>query len=261
MSTLDCGTADTGQAAEPHRRVLVWDLPTRIFHWSLAGSFALAWLTAESERLRDIHLLAGYSLLGLIAFRLLWGIAGSEHARFASFVRGPLAAVRYLGSLLRGQPEHHAGHNPAGALAVVLLLGLGLATGLTGWASYNELGGEAMADGLEELHEGLASGMLAVVVIHLVGVLVGSLAHRENLVTAMLTGRKLAAAREAIAAPRRLVALLLVAGLAGIWGTGLLTSPAQLPGLELAAGDRAAPGGDPGEGRTRDQGRRDHDDD
>lgn len=251
MSTLEhdaagpgmtsAGTADAAApTCEARHRVLIWDLPTRIFHWSLAGSFALAWLTSESERLQALHLLSGYTLLGLIAFRLVWGIAGSRHARFASFVRGPAAAFRYVGSLLRGQPEHHAGHNPAGALAIVLLLGLGLAAGLTGWASYNELGGEAVADGLEELHEALATGMLAVVIIHLAGVLVGSLAHRENLAAAMVTGRKLGISGEAIDRPRRIAALLLVAGLAGIWGTGLLASPAALPGLDLAAGSGGA---------------------
>lgn len=168
------------------KRILVWDIPTRIFHWSLAISFAVAFLTAESERLRDIHVISGYLMLGLIGFRLVWGLIGSRHARFSDFVRGPAAVLRYLRSLVSGQPEHHIGHNPAGAVVIVLLLVLGLATGVSGWATYNDLGGEW----LEELHEGLANAMLALVAVHLVGVAVSSWLHRENLVKAMITGYK-----------------------------------------------------------------------
>jgi cytochrome b len=167
-------------------RILVWDIPTRIFHWSLALSFATAYITAESERWRDVHVISGYLLLGLIAFRLVWGLVGSRHARFADFVRGPAAVMRYLRSLLSGRPEHHVGHNPAGAVVIVLLLALGLASGASGWATYNEIGGDL----LEELHEALAGAMLALVGIHLAGVAVASFLHRENLVKAMVTGYK-----------------------------------------------------------------------
>jgi cytochrome b len=166
------------------QRILVWDLPTRLFHWLLALSFAGAWLTAESERFRDVHVLLGYTMIGLIGFRLVWGLVGTRHARFSAFVRAPAAAVRYLKSLVTGRAEHYVGHNPAGALAIVLLLLLGLAAGVSGWLTYNEIGGEW----LEEGHELAANLMLAVVGIHVLGVLVGSLAHRENLVRAMVTG-------------------------------------------------------------------------
>lgn len=169
-----------------NNRIFVWDFPTRIFHWSLAISFAIAFLTHDSERLRDVHVVSGYVMLGLIGFRLVWGLVGSRHARFADFVRGPAAVMRYLRSLLSDRPEHHVGHNPAGAIAVVLLLALGVATGASGWAIYNDLGGEW----LEELHEGLANAMLALVGLHLVGVAVSSWLHRENLVKAMITGYK-----------------------------------------------------------------------
>lgn len=168
------------------QRIRVWDFPTRLFHWSLATSFTVAFVTAESERWRDIHVFAGYTLLGLITFRLVWGLIGSRHARFSDFVRGPAAVLRYLRSLLSSRPEHHVGHNPAGGLVIVLLLVLGLASGASGWATYNESGGEW----LEELHEGLANAMLALVAVHLAGVAVASLIHRENLVKAMITGYK-----------------------------------------------------------------------
>ena len=128
----------------------------------------------------------GYTMLGLIAFRILWGLVGPRHARFASFVRGPAAVARYLRSLLAGRPEHHLGHNPAGAVAIVALLAVALAAIGSGWAVYNDFGGHW----LEESHEFLAGAMLAVVGVHLAGVAVASWVHRENLVRAMLTGRK-----------------------------------------------------------------------
>ena len=195
-------------------RILVWDLPTRVFHWSLALSFAGAWLTAESERYRDVHVMLGYTLLGLIAFRLVWGLIGTRYARFAEFVRAPSAAIRYLKSLFSKQPEHHVGHNPAGAWAILLLLGLGIATGVSGWMAYNELGGEW----LEEAHEFLAGAMLAVVGVHIVGVIAGSLIHRENLARAMVTGYKQGNPAEAIRKKRWIPALMLIALLAGLWG-------------------------------------------
>jgi cytochrome b len=188
------------------QKILVWDWPVRIGHWLLVGAFALAWLTSESESLRLVHAFAGGTVVGVILFRLFWGVAGTRHARFASFVRGPAAAIAYLKDLLAGRPKHTTGHNPAGALAIVTLLALGLATGATGWLTYNEVGGEMF----EELHEGLAATMLTVAIIHVAGVIVGSLAHRENLVRAMFTGIKQGASGEAIAGARPLAAIVLL---------------------------------------------------
>ena len=175
-----------GSGAQPSATVKVWDILLRAFHWSFAATFAGAWLTAESERWRDVHVTLGYTMLGLIAFRILWGLVGPRHARFASFVRGPAAVARYLRSLLEGRPEHHLGHNPAGAVAIVALLAVALAAIGSGWAVYNDFGGHW----LEESHEFLAGAMLALVGVHLAGVAVASWLHRENLVRAMLTGRK-----------------------------------------------------------------------
>ena len=96
-------------------RILVWDLPVRLFHWMLAISFAGAWITADSERWRDIHILLGYTAGVLVVLRLAWGLVGTRHARFASFVRGPRRVIAYLRSLVSGRPEHATGHNPAAA--------------------------------------------------------------------------------------------------------------------------------------------------
>ncbi|MBI5901211.1 MAG: cytochrome b/b6 domain-containing protein [Rhodocyclales bacterium] len=166
--------------------VRVWDLPTRLFHWSLAASFLVAFITAESEKWRDIHVLAGYGLAGLIAFRVLWGFVGSRHARFADFLPTPGKVVAYLESLLAGRPRHYLGHNPAGAVAIFLLLAGGLIVAASGYATYNEIGGHL----LEEVHDVAANGMMALVIIHLAGVVVSSWLHHENLVKAMITGRK-----------------------------------------------------------------------
>lgn len=179
-------------------RILVWDWPVRIGHWLLVGSFALAWITGDSEEWRLVHAFAGGTLVGVILFRLLWGVAGTRHARFAGFVRGPGSVLGYLKGLLVGQPAHTAGHNPAGGWAIVALLALGLLAGASGWLTYEEIGGEMF----EELHEALTAAMLGVVVLHVAGVIVASLAHRENLVRAMLTGRKLGQPDEAIAGAR-----------------------------------------------------------
>ena len=166
--------------------VRVWDLATRIFHWSLGASFAVAFITTETEKLRDIHVLAGYTLAGLITFRLLWGFVGGGYSRFAEFLPTPKKLINYLASLISGKPQYYVGHNPAGAVAIFLLLGFGIVAAASGWATYENLGGHFM----EELHETAANGMMVIVVIHIAGVLVSSWLLRENLILAMITGWK-----------------------------------------------------------------------
>src|SRR5512134_3879854 len=196
-----------------NQRILVWDLPTRLFHWLLAGTFAGAWLTADSERWITVHATLGHTFAALIAFRLVWGFVGSRHARFSSFVAGPGAVKRYLWSIVTFRPEHYVGHNPAGGWAVLALLALGIATALSGYASYNDVGGHW----LEELHEGAAGAMLALVFVHIGAVLVSSLLHRENLVRAMWDGFKVGSPAEAIRRKRWIAAGALLAFVAGIW--------------------------------------------
>ncbi|MBM3392873.1 MAG: cytochrome B [Betaproteobacteria bacterium] len=189
------------------RKILVWDLPVRLGHWLMVGGFLLAWATGESERWRLLHVLAGGTVTAAAAYRLLWGIVGSRTARFADFVRGPREAAAYLKGLFTFAPRHYVGHNPAGGWAIVLLLALALASGASGWLAYQEIGGEW----LEEFHEFLTGAMLAVVGVHVLGVLVGSLVHGENLVRAMVTGRKLGRPEEAIRGQRLVAALMLLA--------------------------------------------------
>jgi cytochrome b len=224
-------------------RILVWDLPLRVFHWLLAASFAGAFLTAEGDGLRAVHLALGYTFLGLLAFRLLWGVVGSRHARFRAFAYGPKAVREYLGSLLARRPMHYVGHNPAGSWAIYALLALGLVVGVTGYAVQADAGGRW----LEGLHEGASNALLALVIVHVAGVIVGSLAHRENLVAAMVTGRKTGRPGDGIGHARWLTAAMLIAVVGAFWSAavavpGLLGPDAGAAAVHASAADGEAGG-------------------
>lgn len=180
--------------------ITVWDPLVRLFHWSLVVSFFIAYLT--DENLMDLHAWAGYAATALIAFRLVWGFAGPEHARFSDFVAGPRRAFAYVKTVFSGTAPRHLGHNPAGGFMIVLLLmGVALA-GVTGIAVYgiDESSGplaflalqtpEALGNVLEELHGFVANAVLGLVAIHVLGVIVESRLQRESLVLAMITGKK-----------------------------------------------------------------------
>lgn len=212
--------------AEPVRtatEVKVWDPLVRIFHWSLVVAFATAYITGEEET--AAHDWAGYVVLGLVAFRILWGFVGTRHARFADFVHAPRTVLAYARDLLTGRTRRYLGHNPLGGVMIVALLVSLTATGGTGWQLEQIEKGEHAAslqaptptlaalmpiapayadddddgDGhegkggenaLEEAHEFFAHLTLILVFLHVAGVIAGSLLHRENLVRAMFTGRK-----------------------------------------------------------------------
>jgi cytochrome b len=204
------------------RNILVWDAPVRVFHWLMVLSFAGAWLTAERDGWELVHVTLGYTMAGLVAFRLVWGLVGTRYARFKEFVRGPRSVIRYLGGILRRQPEHHTGHNPAGALAILVLLVLTLIVTVTGWAIFGEPGGEPF----EEIHEAAANLMLAVVGIHIAGVLAGSWLHRENLVGAMISGRKKGRPEDGVRGARRGVAAIVLLAVLGFWWFRWQSAPA-----------------------------------
>ena len=195
------------------QRVLVWDVPTRVFHWLLVLSFTGAYLTAESELDRDIHVVLGYTLLGLLAFRLLWGVFGTRYAQFRSFLFKPGEIVAYLLSMLKGKPAHYLGHNPLGSVSVWLLLGLGILSGVSGVLTFQDIGGDAM----EELHELTSNAMLAVVLIHIVGVVVSSVLHRENLVRSMVTGFKSAEPEQGIRRSYLWLGVIILAAVMAFW--------------------------------------------
>ena len=208
--------------AAASRKVLVWDAPVRVFHWLLVACFAGAYLTAESERWRLVHVTLGYTMGGLVAFRVLWGLAGTRYARFSNFVRGPAAVARYLRSILRGEPEHHTGHNPAGALAILALLALAVAITASGWATFNDAGGKW----LEEFHEVAANLMLAIVGVHVAGAVISSWLHRENLIGAMIDGRKQVRPEEGVRSAWRTVAALMLVAVLGFWWMQWQAAPA-----------------------------------
>ena len=163
--------------------VRVWDPFVRVFHWSLVLSYALAWATGDERAW--LHERAGYFILVLIGLRAIWGLVGTRHARFGDFVFRPSRTLDYLKSLMTGNARRYLGHNPAGGwMVIVLLIGL-LGTGVSG-VLIDGAGKETW----EEIHEGFANFTLLLVVIHVSGVVVSSLLHRENLVRAMLTGNK-----------------------------------------------------------------------
>ncbi len=195
------------------QRILVWDVPTRVFHWLLVLSFTGAYLTAESELDRDIHVVLGYTLLGLLAFRLLWGFFGTRYAQFRSFLFKPGEIVAYSLSMLKGKPAHYIGHNPLGSVSVWLLLGLGILSGVSGVLTYQDIGGDA----LEELHELVSDAMLAIVFIHIAGVVVSSVLHRENLVRAMVTGFKSAEPDQGIQRSYLWLGAIILAAVLAFW--------------------------------------------
>jgi cytochrome b len=166
--------------------VRVWDPFVRLFHWSLALSFGVAWLSANSWD--ALHLWAGYAAGALVAARILWGVIGTSYARFSQFVRSPLSVLAYLRSIVRGGEARYIGHNPAGGAMVVALFVAIATTAASGWAlTTDAFWGVTW---MQKLHYGLAQGLLALVCVHLAGVALASFRHRENLVGAMISGRK-----------------------------------------------------------------------
>lgn len=180
-------------------RVKVWDLPTRLFHWGLVASLGGAWWTAETEDL-ETHLLFGYAALGLVLFRIVWGLVGSDTARFASFVQGPGAAFRHLRELTGpGAMPHHAGHNALGAYAVIALLALvaiQVGTGLFSSGGdiflvagpLNSLVSTQVEDLVETVHEVNFDLLLIAVGVHVVAILAYAVLKRLDLVRPMILG-------------------------------------------------------------------------
>jgi cytochrome b len=180
------------------REVVVWDVPTRLFHWSAALLVGAAYVSWRLNWM-DWHARAGYALLGLVLFRILWGLLGSETARFSAFTASPRAAVRHLAHLFRREPDLQVGHNPAGGWMVLLLLLLLLGQCLTGWYVANDVADEgpltehvpaAVANAITTLHAILWDALLWAVVLHLSAILIYATAKGQDLVLPMITGRK-----------------------------------------------------------------------
>lgn len=205
-------------------QIPVWDIGVRLFHWSLVGCFIAAYITGEVET--PWHEILGYVILGLISFRLLWGFIGTPYARFRQFIYTPKTVWAYLQSL-RTRPQHYLGHNPASGWMVLLLLTLLFVISFTGiqleavekhdhqaqiylisiayadddrneyearekgeYSEQHQGGDEAAEEFWEELHEAAVNLTILLIFIHILGVIVASRLHDENLVKAMITGKK-----------------------------------------------------------------------
>lgn len=173
----------------------MWDPLVRIGHWALLACVIGAWLTGENTG--RWHEWLGYATLFIVALRLVWGVAGSGYARFTKFVRGPRNTFSYARLFFTASEPRYVGHNPLGAWMIVALLGVVVATGITGWAFTTDAfwGDPLMSD----LHEGLAIALLVLAALHLTGVVFASLRHRENLVASMVHGHKRAPGNDDIA--------------------------------------------------------------
>jgi len=187
--------------------VRVWDPLIRVFHWLLAAAFLIDWATDEP---RWMHVWLGYLAGALIVLRVVWGFAGPQNAQFASFVRGPRMVFDYLAGLIRFSSKRYLGHSPAGGAMIVALLIMIAATVVTGVANLAADQGTGPLSGviakverpprvpgqrrpqllMKQVHETVANITLVFVVFHVLGVALASFAHRENLVRAMVTGRK-----------------------------------------------------------------------
>jgi cytochrome b len=199
---------------------LVWDPLVRFGHWALVAAFAIAYFSAEEEAggPDPLHVWGGYVVGGIVVLRVLWGFIGPRHARFSDFVYGPLKALAYLRDLLLGRARRYVGHSPAGGAMVIALLVCLAATVATGLIAYGEqgkgplavvlmtevntngneaehrgrpeAGGEQTESVIGEWHDLLADITVVLVIAHILGVAVASFVHRENLVLAMISGRK-----------------------------------------------------------------------
>jgi cytochrome b len=216
--------------------IQVWDLPTRLFHWTLVGlftgAFAVAHLAGEHKPAFAIHMLLGLILLAAIAFRIAWGFVGSRHARFASFLYSPAALVGYVKEAFAGRDRPSAGHNPGSSWAIYAMLSLPLLLVATG------LKAQGRSELFEEVHGILGWIMLAAVVAHLAGLAFHTFRHREPIALAMVTGARRGEQADAIDSSHPVAALLFLL-LVGGWAALVLrghdpvAKVVRVPGIGL----------------------------
>jgi cytochrome b len=193
---LQTAMPDPDRKNVPPSQVYVWDPFVRVFHWTLVVAFTAAYLTEDD--LLTVHVWAGYVVGGLVVARVIWGLVGPEHARFADFIYAPATTLRYMRDLVLLRAERHLGHSPGGGAMIVLLLVLLAATVVTGLVVYGDQQAGPLAgmftkefgESFEEVHEIIANITLALIIAHVAAVLFASFAHRENLVRSMVTGYK-----------------------------------------------------------------------
>jgi cytochrome b len=243
-------------------RQLVYDLPTRLFHWLFAGLFLTAFIIAntldDDSSWFNYHSLAGLTLGFLVLLRIVWGVFGTQHARFSDFSLNPLALVGYFKGVLSGDKKRWAGHNPASSWAGIIMMFLALGLATTGYlmASGNE-------DAFEDIHELFADAFIVVVVLHVAGVVFHSIRHKEMIGLSMVDGKKTdVPVKETISSSRSafgvlLIALVVAFGLNLYKNYDVQSRSLQLFGTTLQLGeDEGHEYGGHGSGRESD-----HDDD
>lgn len=217
--------------ASRHSGALIWDLPTRVFHWLTVALVVTSWITAEiGGNAMTVHVWSGLSLLTLVLFRVVWGVVGGTYARFTNFVRGPRAAAEYGAALLRGEANTSIGHNPLGALMVVALLVNLVVQATTGLFANDDVMLEGplaarvskeTSDLLTKVHHLSFDVLLVLVALHIAAAMFYLVIKRENLIRPMITGRKPVPETQAdrLATPGRLwlAALLLALCAAAVW--------------------------------------------
>lgn len=234
-------------AATPTRRVV--DAPTRAFHWLLALCFAGAYLSADGERWRLVHVTLGYTMIGLIVFRLLWGLAGPRQARLSLWGARLRAASGVLRALLKGHPNLTATQVAFNGLAIVVLASLAVLSTLSGYLLYQELAGEW----LEEVHETLGNGMLALALTHIGLVLGGVLLRGPRTLMSMVSGRQPGRGPDLAKRNHAWLGGLMFAAVLAFWGWQWREAPANAPDSGTDAGSFAA--------GQRHHGDHEHDDD
>jgi cytochrome b len=199
--------------------IRTWDLPTRLFHWTLAGlfvgAFAIGELADERSPTFAIHMLLGLILMAAITFRLVWGLIGSRHARFSSFLYSPAALAGYLKDALARRDRPYPGHNPGSSWAIYGMVLLPLLLVTTGVLA------QPMNEFFEDVHGVLGKVMLAAVIAHLAGLAFHTWRHRENIALSMITGKRPGSPEQAIPSSHPVAAVVFLALVAG-WAAVVL---------------------------------------
>jgi cytochrome b len=179
------GTLQSGRSTRP-ALVKVWDPFVRLFHWALVGFFAFSFLTGDEWK--DAHIVSGYIIGALVTFRVLWGLIGSEHARFANFLYSPVTVIRFIAESAAMKAKRYIGHNPAGGAMVIALLLMISGIVTTGYMMTTDA--YWGVEWVEDTHKVLVYSTLGLIGLHIAGVVLASFEHKENLVRAMITGKK-----------------------------------------------------------------------
>lgn len=182
MGTMELNAAGAGSL----RTVKVWDPLVRVFHWSLVGLFAFSYLTGDEWK--KAHIVAGYAIISLLVVRVIWGFVGTRHARFSNFIYSPVTTIRFILDSIALKAKRYIGHNPAGgAMVITLLISI---SGIAATGHMMTTDAYWGVEWVEETHELLANLTLGLIGLHVAGVVLASIEHKENLVRAMITGRK-----------------------------------------------------------------------